>query len=74
MKELKEVYKYISWAVRKAPVYASFGVVEADDLWSAQDALLEALSKASRQDKRRLMRAYLDLIERKEVISQGLSF
>ena len=71
---MKETYKYISWAVRKARVYADFGVVEDDDLWSAQDALLEALSKASRQDRRRLMRAYLDLIERKGVLYQGLSF
>ena len=75
MKEdLKEVCKYISWAVRKAHVYASYGEVEADDLWSAKMALLQTLPKISFADRRRLMNFYIDLIYSQNVIDQGLSF
>lgn len=75
MKEnLKEVCKYISWAVRQAPVYAEYGVVEADDLWSAKMALLQTLPKISFADRRRLMNYYIDLLYRQNLVQEGLSF
>lgn len=76
MKEnMKDVCKYISWAVRQAPVYAEeYGEVEADDLWSAKTVLLQTLPKISLADRRRLMNYYVDLIYKHNVIDQGLSF
>ena len=75
MKEdMKDVCKYISWAVRKASVYASYGEVEADDLWSAKMALLQTLPKISLADRRRLMNYYVYLLYRQNLVKEGLSF